>query len=154
MSQNETLDYDAMGIRWETEPVSRTFGENQSDKRIVNPSAQILVIEDIDKFRATFGDDFLLATANGTSPRVICQRIGRHDRFHNGRDIEGNRAAVLNAVRGTRNTLKAVTRHPLPDGTFYHGTDETEYRQLYMAGLVDAGVPTGIAQNLAKVMAW
>jgi len=161
-SQNDTpevtvspVTIDApLGYHWETEAVSLRFGDNDSDKRVVNAAAQILVIDNIEAWRRGFGDEFLLATANGTSPRVICQGIGRLERFHGGRSIEENRAAVLNRIRGIKNRGGTVTRHNLPDGTFYHGTDETEYHQLYGAALVDAGVDAGVALAIANRMAW
>jgi len=149
-SQNDT----PLGYHWVSEPVSLVYGDNQSDKRIVNDAAQILVIDDIEAWRANFGDAFLLATANGTSPRVICQRVGRKAQFHGGRNIEANRTAVLAAVAGIRASGTSTVRHALPDGTFYHGLDETEFRQLYAAGLVDAGVDGGIATALAARIAF
>mgnify|MGYP001478758988 CR=1 FL=1 len=161
-SQNDTPEVTAepvtvdapTGYHWESEAVSLRYGDNDSDKKVVNSAAQILVIDNIEAWRKAFGDEFLLATANGTSPRVICQGIGRLERFHGGKRIEENRAAVLNRIRGIRNKGGTVVKHNLPDGTFYHGADETEYRQKYAAGLVDAGVDGGIALAIAGRMAW
>ena len=162
MSQKETVTpdevrvlkvdprYDEMGIRWESEEVSVVYGDNQSDKRIVNSAAQIAVITDLDKFRATFGDTFLLAMSDGTSLRVGCQRIGRK---FDGKNIEGNRKAVLDYIRGTR-SRGTTTRRPLPDGTFYHGTDEVEFRQLYAAKLVDLGTPATLALTISDRLPW
>lgn len=146
----ETLNIDTpetFGCRWETEAVSAVFGENnQSDKRVVNPTAQILVIVDLDVFRATFGDKFLIAMSDGTSLRVICQRIGRK---HNGKDNTANRKAVIDSINGIRTRGASVTtKRPLPNGTFYHGTDETEYRQSYIAALVELDTPVTLAQAI------
>ena len=136
------------GYTWETEAVSMVFGENnQSDKRIVNDAAQILVITDLDKFRSEFGDAFILAMADGTSVRVMCQRIGR--KFKKGQ-AEQNRLAVLNAIRGVRTRGVTIPKRALANGEFYHGTDETEYRQLYAASLVENGVDASLAVTISN----
>lgn len=150
MSQ-DTTDYTRMGIRWETEAVSKVFGPNHSDKRTVNPAAQIAVIEDLDLFRAEFGDDYILGMSDGTSTRVLCQRVGRK---FDGKDVEGNRRAVLDAMRGVRAKGRPAPRRPMPDGTFWHGTDEMEYRQAYIALLVDAGTPANVATALGNRLPW
>ena len=150
MSHTDT-QYEEMGIRWESEDVSIVYGENQSDKRIVNSAAQIAVMSDVDKFRATFGDGYILSMSNGTSLRVMCQRIGRK---FNGKDIEGNRKAVLDAIRGARATRTTTSKRPMPDGTFYHGADENEFRQLYAGMLVDLGTPGELALAIAKRLPW
>lgn len=149
-SQNDT-DYAAMGLRWESEDVSVVYGDNQSDKRVVNAAAQIAVITDIDLFRATFGDTFLLAMSDGTSLRVGCQRVGRK---FNGKDIEANRKAVLDYIRGVRAKGASTPKRGLPDGTFYHGSDETEYRQKYTVALVDLGTPAELALAISARLPW
>ena len=136
------------GYTWETEAVSMVFGENnQSDKRIVNDAAQILVITDLDKFRSEFGDAFILAMADGTSVRVMCQRIGR--KFKKGQ-ADLNQVAVINAIKGVRTRSATSVRRPLADGTFYLGTDETEYRAKYAASLVDSGVDASLAVTISN----
>ena len=165
-SQNETVETEStetvtpvvaepLGYHWESEAVSLRFGDNDSDKRVVNSAAQILVIDNIEAWRKNFGDEFLLATANGTSPRVICQGVGRLERFHGGKKVEENRAAVLNRIRGIKNRGGGtITRRPIFDGTFYHGTDETEYRALNIAALVDKGYNAEMAQNMTALLPW
>ncbi len=150
ISDNECAQY---GIRWETEAVAKVFGENnQSDKRPVNTSAQIAVIADIDAFRAAFGDAYILASSNGTSLRVMCQRIGRK---FSGNDILANRRAVIHAIQGVRvSGARTTVRHDLPNGTTYAGTNETEYRQMYAAMLVDMGADGTLALTLAKNHPW
>lgn len=151
MSQNDTLDYEAMGIRWDSEAVAQVYGDNQSDKRIVNNAAQIAVMVDVQKFEAAF-PGYILSMSDGTSLRVACQRIGRK---FGGKDIEKNREAVLAHLRGVRTRTSPTTvRRNLPDGTFYTGTNETEYRAQYMALLVDAGCPGDVAQNIARGLSW
>lgn len=157
MTQNETVaaqNDDTFGgaITWESEDVAIVYGDNQSDKRVVNTAAQIAVMADVDLWRAQFGDAYILASSNGTSLRVACQRIGRK---FNGKDIPANRRAVIDHIRGIRvrgSTTKTV--RDLPDGTKYDGTNEVEYRQLYGAALVDAGVDGNIAQNIARQLTW
>ncbi len=150
MSQNDTIDYASMGIRWESEDVAVVYGENQSDKRVVNSAAQIAVMTDVALFDATF-PGFILASSNGTSLRVMCQRVGRK---FSGKDIDANRKAVLDAIRGTRAKGGVTIRRAMPDGTFYHGSDETEFRQLYAALLVDLGTPGELALTIAARLPW
>jgi hypothetical protein len=139
----DTLEH---GYTWESEAVSKRFGPNDSDKRIINDAAQILVINDLDKFRVEFGDSFLIAMADGTSVRVMCQRVGRT--FKSG-EVAANQAAVINAIKGVRTRGATIPKRPLADGTFYHGTNETEYRAKYAASLVDAGVDGSLALTIA-----
>lgn len=150
MLQNDTIDYASMGIRWESEDVAIVYGENQSDKRIVNTVAQIAVMTDVALFDATF-PGYILASSNGTSLRVMCQRVGRK---FDGKDIEANRKAVLDAIRGTRAKSGTTVRRPLPDGTFYTGSDEVEFRRQYAALLVDLGTPGTLALTIADKLPW
>lgn len=150
MTDNATQDPADFGIRWESEEVSVQFGDHATDRRVVNPASQIAVITDLDKFRAKFGDQFLLAMSDGTSLRVACQRIGRK---FDGKNIEANRKAVLDHIAGVR-MKSSSTRRPLPDGTFYHGTDENEFRQKYALMLVDLGTPGELALTIAKRLPW
>lgn len=138
------------GFKWSAETVSRDHGPNASDRRPVNNKAQIVVIFDVAKFEAAF-PGYLLKCANGTSPRVECQRIGRK---FTGNDIPGNRRAVVSHMMGSRVKLARIVSRPLPDGKTYTGTDETEYRQMYAAALVDAGVDGPLAVEIARRTAW
>lgn len=138
------------GFRWESEPVQTQAGPNGSDRKPVNLAAQIAVIVDVATFEATF-PGYILAMADGTSLRVSCQRIGRK---FDGRDIPGNRRAVVEHLTGLRAKATRTVKRGLPNGTFYTGTDETEYRQQYAAALVDAGVDGEIAIGIARNVAW
>ncbi len=138
------------GFRWESEPVQTQAGPNGSDRKPVNRVAQIAVIENVEKFEAAF-PGYILAMADGTSLRVSCQRIGRK---FNGRDIAGNRRAVVEHLTGLRAKASRTVKRGLPDGTFYTGTDETEYRQAYAAALVDQGVDGDLAMGIARNVAW
>lgn len=149
MSHTDT-EYAGMGIRWESEDVAIVYGDNQSDKRVVNEAAQIAVMTDVALFNAAF-PGFILASSNGTSLRVICQRVGRK---FNGKDIEANRKAVLDSIRGTRAKGLPQTKRAMPDGTFYHGNNEQEFRGLYAAALVDLGTPGELALAIAARLPW
>lgn len=151
MLQNDTLDYEALGIRWESEEVAQVYGENQSDKRTVNSAAQIAVMTDVEKFDKAF-PGYILAMSDGTSLRVSCQRIGRK---FDGKDIPANRQAVLEHLKGIRRKgSPAQVKRPLPNGKFFLGTEETAYRAEYTAALVDAGVESGLALQIAKALPW
>lgn len=145
MSQNDTKE---MGFHWESEPVSKVFGENNhSDKRVVNPQAQIAVMDNVAKFDAAF-PGLILALQDGSSLRVRCQAVGRK---FDGKDLEANRTAVLAMMRGTRASV-TITRRPLPNGQMYQGHDEAEYRQLVTVAYVDLGIDEDKAIELAKLL--
>lgn len=154
MSQNQTAaqfdDTFDGAIRWESEAVATVYGDNQSDKRTVNAAAQIAVMQDVQKFEVAF-PGYILQSSDGTSLRVACQRIGRK---FNGKDVEGNRKAVIAHLQGVRASRTQIVRRALPDGTFYTGTDEVEFRQTYAAALVDAGVDSSIALGISKALPW
>lgn len=138
------------GFHWSGESVQEQAGPNGSDRRPVNPAAQIAIMDDPEKFEQAF-PGYLVAMSNGTSLRVACQRIGRK---YNGKDIAGNRTEVVNHLTGVRVHRTATVRRSLPNGQFYTGTDETEFRQTYAAALVDAGVDSAIALGIARTIAW
>jgi hypothetical protein len=143
------------GIRWEMEEVSRRRGANDSDKSVIG-KAPIAIVDDVDKFRASFGDEAILGIFNGTSIRVMCQDVGRRG-LERGSSVDVMKTAILNRLKGVRNAsggVRTVTVekkiYNLPDGTKYTGTDLTELRAAYMAAMVDAGVDTNVARMIAE----
>lgn len=145
-------NYDELGIRFDLEEVAKQSGENRSDKVTFHRKAPIVVVTDVTKFRDAFGDETVLAIFDGTSVRVKSQAIARRMLAKGATDDE-IRAANVNMLRGTRNASRGstvvVTKYVLPNGASYSGTDETEFQQLYLAALVDQGVPAEIAHGIA-----
>ena len=147
-----------MGIEFLTEPVSKRAGSNNSDKRVWREDAQILRVVNLEKFKTEFGEPAALAGLNGTSFRVMSQDVNRrHDAKAPHATIQ---QAIVNRLRGLRNAAATVTRvvekivekriYVLPNGKTFDGTTEVAYQQAYTAALVDAGVPTTVAIDLAK----
>lgn len=96
---NENAD---LGILWTTDEVAKGTGPS---KVVVCDYAQIPVIVDVEKFRAAFGDDFILASMDGSSLRVQAQAVARRMAKD---EPAAQRQAVLNLIRGTRNVRKGV----------------------------------------------
>lgn len=143
-----SVDYAAIGLVWETEIVHRQAGKHATDRVVQSKDAQIPVIVDLDKFRAEFGDGYLLRMADGSSLRVMAQRVNR---ALANKSIEERRDAILNVIRGSRNktvrTTVPVYVVPTPDyaGTVeYRGTDAAEF----IGVLVDAGYTVEVAQRI------
>jgi hypothetical protein len=146
-----TRNWSDMGLRWESETVRKQYGPNKSDIRTVRTDAQIPVIFDLDAFRLHFGDEPLLDMADGTSLRVKAQGINRAEACLK-MDADELRETIYNAIRGMRRSgsrTTTVVKYPLPDGTFYTGTDLVEYQSAYTAALVDAGVAADVARSIA-----
>lgn len=149
-------DYAEMGIRFDTEEVSKQRGDHASD-RVVIGSAQICVVTELDKFRTAFSDATILGILDGTSIRVLSQDVSRRNLDKGVKDAAVLQAAIINRLRGVRNASGGGTRtvtitksvYALPDGSKYEGSDETEYQQLFAAALVDAGVPSAAALAIA-----
>jgi hypothetical protein len=147
-------DYALMGIRFDTEEVSKQRGDHASD-RVVIGNGQIAVVTDLVKFEAAL-PGVILGCLNGTSIRVMCQDVSRRCIEKGVKAADAIQAAImlrLKGVRasgGTRVIEKIVPKYSLPDGTFYSGADETEYQQLYAGALVDAGVPATAALSIAQ----
>ncbi len=150
----DTKAVPTFGIVWESEPVQKRAGPNASDNVVWRTDAQIPVVVDLDAFRAEFGDAPVLASLDGTSIRVMAQDIAR--RRDRKTPVAELQALVINRIRGIRTRVSGaaatVTKYPLPGGTFYIGTDVTEYRQLYIAALVESGVSTDVALNIALTL--
>lgn len=150
-------DYAEMGIRFDTEEVSKQRGDHASD-RVVIGSAQICVVNDLDKFRTAFSDATILGILDGTSIRVLSQDVSRRNLDKGVKDAAVLQTAIINRLRGVRNAsgggtrtvtiTKVLTR--LPEGQLYEGTDEAEFQAAYAAQLVDAGVPTEAALAIAR----
>jgi hypothetical protein len=145
------MTYDELGIRFDLEEVAKQSGDNRSDKVTFARKAPIVIVTDVTKFREAFGDETILAVFDGTSIRVKSQAIARR-MLAKGATDEAIREANVNMLRGVRNATRGggtVTKYALPNGEFYAGTDVTEFQQLYLAALVDAGVPADVARGIA-----
>lgn len=147
-------DYAEMGLRFDTEVVSKQRGDHASD-RVEIGNAQIAVVTDLEKFRTAFSDATVLGILDGTSIRVMSQDVSRRSLEKGVKSPDAIQAGIINRLRGVRNsggtrtiTVTKVT-YALPDGTKYEGADETEYQQLFAAALVDAGVPSAAALAIA-----
>ena len=142
------------GLVFISEPVSKQHGPNKSDRVEWRKDAPIPVVQDLDKFRAHFGDAPVLAALDGTSFRVMAQGVARSKERNT--PVEVLQEIIYNRLRGL-NTRTVSTRtetvkvYALPNGEQYAGTDENEYRQLYAAALVDAGVDTSVALQIASM---
>ena len=144
-----------MGIRFDAEEVSKQRGDNASDKVVIG-IGQIAIVTDLALFEAAM-PGVVLGSLNGTSVRVLSQDVSRRSIEKGVKGADAIQAAVLNRLRGVRNNgggvrivEKKIFSNPLPDGTQYAGADETEYRALYAAALVDAGVPAEAALGIAN----
>ena len=147
-------NWEAIGLSWLAEDVSKVFGENNaSDKRVV-ATAQLPVVTDLDKLAAG-GVDILAWLNASNSMRVRAQAIARKNPKA---DPEKMRELVFSALQGVRmgvagRTVEIIKR-ALPDGNFYTGTDENEYRSQYAAALVDKGVDSDVALTIATTVAF
>lgn len=142
------------GITWAAgEEVSKRYGPNDSDKRVLG-TAQIPVVTDLDKFRKAYGDACVLGIMDGTSLRVMAQDVNRSG-LVKGLSAEEIRSRIHLRLKGIRNssvaTVKTVTVkvYALPGGGQYAGTDLVEYQQAYVAALVDLGTPAEVATTVA-----
>jgi hypothetical protein len=143
-------NWDDYGITWSEETVKRQNGDNATDKAAIRGTAQIPVVNDLDKFVAHFGASVVLGIMDGTSIRVMAQDVNRR-MLAKGSNVEAIREAVYNRLRGVRNagvpTVKTVKVYILPGGAEWKGTDLTEYKAATIAALVDLGVPVETAQQ-------
>lgn len=139
---------DEYGFHWEAETVQTQAGPNGSDRSPVNTAAQIAVMTDVEKFNQAF-PGYLIAMADGTSLRVACQRIGRK---FSGKDIPGNRKAVMDHLTGVRIRTTGPAAIPLPDGTKYAGRDLDGFRAAYLSALLNLGTDPQVAHNISKVV--
>ncbi|CAB4165201.1 hypothetical protein UFOVP1537_9 [uncultured Caudovirales phage] len=153
----KTQQWEDRGVSFVTETVNKVYGENnQSDKREVG-TATIPMIIDLDKFRATYGDAYILDMSNGTSLRVKAQSYWRNAKNRSEEVFEIWLDATFRNARAPRaggSTTVTVKVYGLPNGETYTGTNEVEYRSEYMAALVDAGTPEAVARTIALAMPW
>lgn len=150
-----TRDWETLGVKWNEETVAKQNGSHATDRTTIQGTALIPVVEDVDKFRAEFGDDCIRGIFNGTSIRVMAQDVNRR-LLAAKKSPEEIKEAIYNRLKGVRNAAVAGTRtvtvtvtvRDLPDGTTYAGTEYVEYQQLYLAALVEAGTPLAVAQSI------
>lgn len=141
------------GIAWTQEPVSKQMGDHATDKKIIG-TAEMPIVEDLDKFVAHFGAAVVLGIMDGTSVRVMAQDVNRR-LIQKGQKGDAIRDAIYNRLIGTRNASRGavtvtVTVYKLPDGTEYKGSDLVEYQQAYTAALVDLGTPADVAMQIGS----
>lgn len=153
MSKN----WEEMGLSWTRNVVSKQHGDHASDRAEVGISEEPKIV-DVDKFRAHFGDAVLLHWLNSANSLTVrSQTIARSNRWTDA-ETETLRDRVYMAIKGVRMAGAVGTRtvvvHTLPNGTTYDGTDETEYRQAFVAALVDMGAAVEMAQLAAKSAKW
>lgn len=155
ITKSDTELYAEMGLRFDAEEVSKQRGDNASDKVVIG-IGQIAIVTDLVLFEAAM-PGVVLGSLNGTSVRVMSQDVSRRAIEKGIKGAKAIQALVINRLRGVRNNgggvkivEKKVFSNPLADGTQYTGADETEYRALYAASLVDAGVPAEAALAIAN----
>ena len=159
MSRN----WDEIGIAWAMESVSKQPGGHASDKVEVG-KGPIPELIDITKAVAAGLGEAILAGLNGTSWRVKAQGVIRSTaEMKDGRrqlaDVEAMKEKVYQKLLGMRNvsartTVVEVKVRPLPNGSEYKGTEETEFRALYIAALVDLGIAADQAQLVCAGIKW
>jgi len=149
-----------VGISWEiSEVCKRIGGDTDASKQVVG-TCVIPVVVDLATFRAQFANlsdtDFLGASSSITvKAQDVCRREGIIT--NDPAKLEALKEKVwarLCGVRAAGIRRPATPKRPLPDNTFYTGTDEVEYRQLWIAGLVDRGTPVEIAKDIASNIAF
>lgn len=142
-----------LGIRWETEPVSKRNGPNGSDTVEWRADAQIPHVVDLDAARKGFGDTAVLAGLNGTSWRVAAQDVAR--RNDRKMPIAQLRAAVVARLKGIRthtSTTRTVEIVRYPSMTELGELVEmTNDPAANLALLVDNGYAPEVARKLLKL---
>jgi hypothetical protein len=147
-----------MGLSWTTETVSRQNGANKADRVAYSTPAQIPFVTDLasyPKFVEHFGEATVLSFINASnSIRVRAQAVNRAALETNAKCGAAElRLKVYNTMRGIRAAMAPMivvkNVRTLPDGTTYDGTDIAEYRDMYAAALVVAGVDATIAATIA-----
>lgn len=150
---NNLYNWADAGCELSTEDKSKRYGPNATDKKVVG-SAFILRVRELDKFRATFGDNAVLKYVNGTSLDVTCEAWGRN---HPNATREAFESWILANLRnqrtfgGTKTVTVTVKEFVIPTPTGvkkWSGTDEAEL----VAFLVDAGMTAAEAMAMAEAM--
>lgn len=152
---NGTNTIETIGLEFVSEDVSKQRGDHATDKVVIG-TARIPIIRNLSKFVEVFGEDCVLGMLDGTSPRVMSQDVNRRLIEKGVKDAESLEAAVLNRLKGVRNSgsrgTKVVTIetkvYTTPAGT-YAGTDEVELQAQWIAELTDAGLPFEAAKQIA-----
>lgn len=151
---SNSIDWTSRGIIWVEEPVSEQAGDHATDRRVLG-NAQMPVVKDLSAFVAEYGEAAVLGSLDGTSIRVMAQDVNRTG-LRKRLGADEIRLRIDGRLRGIRSrsvaSVKEVTKYPLPGGTFYTGTDNTEYQASYMAALVDIGTPADVAKTIAVSM--
>ena len=125
-----------------------------------NGDAQIPEVEDLEKFLANVprAAEVVKVGLNGTSFRVSAQGVCRRELEKNANaTAEYLQETVYNSVilgarssGGTRTIVKTI--YTLPNGEKYEGTSATEFKQLWVAAMVDLGTPAAQATEMVEVI--
>jgi hypothetical protein len=149
-----------LGISWEiAEVCKRVGGDTDASKQVVG-TCVVPIVVDLATFRAQFPDlsdtDFLGASSSITvKAQDVCRREGIITT--DPAKLEALKEKVWARLQGVRSVgvrKPSTPKRPLPDNTFYTGTDEVEYRQLWISGQVDLGVPVEVAKLVAANIAF
>jgi hypothetical protein len=159
---NNIPKWEDIGVAWKQQPVHSRPDRNASQKIVVDPAAELMVLMDTDKFRAAYGDEPILAGCNGTSWDVTGERICRtHGKLVKAGKaapwtVDEKRIAVLSAIIGlrtatgaTRTITVTVVVMQLPNGERYEGTDPIEWAQLFIAAGTEMGLTVDVARTIA-----
>lgn len=155
-------DWAALGLSWEAGAVARQYGDNATDRRTLNITAQIPKVVDIDLATAA-GIDVLAWVNSANSPRVMAQDVARKRAEKSGPKAteEELRELVFTRLKGVRNVGGRVVERvvekkirTLPNGQPWEGDDEMEFRAEYAACLIDLGVDGKTAQEKAMAYTW
>lgn len=157
------------GITWGMVKVARRAGTNASDKTYYPHPGPLLIVtaDNLDRFIKSDPRHLEAITSHldGQSFRVAGQRVLRAA-FEKGTkvatvaEMEALRQRVYDGVvlstraASTVTVVQEVYKYILPNGSEYKGSDEMEFRQLFMASLVDLGVDNMIAQEKALSVQW
>lgn len=129
-------------------------------KVVINGTARLPKVANLDDAIAFFGEPAIAGSLNGTSFMVVAQRVNRTILQGKGaKDAPTIDEAIINAFRGIRSSTtvtqvieKIVKQYAIPGSAPYTGTDLMEYKQLYLASLVDAGVDISVAQGIVATL--
>lgn len=154
-------EWAAMGLAFVSGVVKQQIGRgNQAQMRIVDNDAQLIELRDLDKAIAAGLGESIVESANGTSWKVIAQRVNRD----HGIEVMDGKAkpwttdqkqeAVFAAIRGMRSggsRTTTITKIVMvyPDGETYEGTNAVEFVSTYIGKAVDEGVPVDVARRIA-----
>lgn len=143
------------GLEFVSEDVSKQRGDHATDKVVIG-QARIAIVRDLAKFTESFGEACVLGILDGTSVRVMSQDVSRRNIEKGVKDADTLDAAIVNRLRGVRNSgargTKVVTIetkvYTTPAGT-YAGTDEVELQAQWISELTAAGLGFDAAKHIA-----